>query len=152
MALVRARAPAERRPGSAHHPTGRQPRTRLQHLKKTRAGPRPAPGPAGAGAGAELEVFEMKHTFALIAAISLASAAALAAPEKAAPAKSPPESAAPASVFTPRAVKSTGTVTVEGHRIAYDAMAGRIIVHPKGWDDATRPKGGNDAIGTADGP
>src|SRR5581483_6772155 len=105
-----------------------------------------------AGAGAELEVFEMKHTFALLAAISLTSAAALAAPEKAAPAKAPPESAAPANVFTPRAVKSTGTVTVEGHKIAYDAMAGRIIVHPKGWDDATRPKGGNDAIGTADGP
>ena len=95
----------------------------------------------------------MKHTFALIAAIALTSAAARAAPEKAAPAKSSPESAAaPASGFTPRAVKSTGTVTVEGHKIAYDAMAGRIIVHPKGWDDATRPKGGNDAIGTAAGP
>ena len=95
----------------------------------------------------------MKHTFALIAAIALTSAAALAAPEKATPAKSSAESAAaPASVFTPLAVKSTGTVTVEGHKIAYDAMAGRIIVHPKGWDDATRPKGGNDAIGTADGP
>ncbi|HEX5206494.1 MAG TPA: hypothetical protein VFW10_01710 [Steroidobacteraceae bacterium] len=94
----------------------------------------------------------MKHMFALLAAISLTSAAALAAPEKAAPAKAPPESAAPANVFTPRAVKSTGTVTVEGHKIAYDAMAGRIIVHPKGWDDATRPKGGKDAIGTEDGP
>src|SRR6185437_10765076 len=95
----------------------------------------------------------MKHTFALLAALSLTSAAALSAPEKAAPAKSPPEpAAAAASVFTPRTVKSTGTVSVEGHRIAYDAMAGRIIVHPKGWDDATRPKGGKDAIGTEDGP
>ena len=95
----------------------------------------------------------MKHTFALVAALSLTSVAALAAPDKSAPAKSPPESAAAAaSVFTPRAVKSTGTVTVEGHKIAYDAMAGRIVVHPKGWDDATKPKGGNDAIGTADGP
>src|SRR6185312_1888925 len=95
----------------------------------------------------------MKPVVALAAALSFTVAVAFSAPEKPAPGKSPSEAAtAPASVFTPRAVKSTGTVTVEGHKIAYDAMAGTIIVHPKGWDDATRPKGGNDAIGTADGP
>ena len=95
----------------------------------------------------------MKPVVALAAALSLtAAAAAFAAPEKPAPAKDPPEAAAPASVFTPRTVKSTGTVSVEGRKIDYDAMAGRIIVHAKGWDDATKPKGGNDAIGTADGP
>src|SRR6185312_7240479 len=95
----------------------------------------------------------MKQVVALAAALSLTSAVALAAPQKSAQAKSPAESAtAPASVFTPRTVKSTGTVTVEGHKIAYDAMAGTIIVHPKGWDDATKPQGGKDAIGTADGP
>jgi carboxypeptidase C (cathepsin A) len=95
----------------------------------------------------------MKPVVALAAALSLtAAAAAFAAPEKPAPAKSPSEAAAPASVFTPRTVKSTGTVSVEGRKIDYDAMAGRIIVHAKGWDDATKPKGGNDAIGTADGP
>ena len=95
----------------------------------------------------------MKPVVALVAALSLTAAAAFAAPEKPAPGKSPSEAAAaPASVFTPRTVKSTGTVSVEGRKIDYDAMAGRIIVHPKGWDDATKPKGGNDAIGTADGP
>ena len=94
----------------------------------------------------------MKPVVALVAALSL-TAAAFAAPEKPAPGKSPSEAAAaPASVFTPRTVKSTGTVSVEGRKIDYDAMAGRIIVHPKGWDDATKPKGGKDAIGTADGP
>src|SRR6185437_11837533 len=73
-------------------------------------------------------------------------------PEATAP-KSPQKSGpAPASVFTPRTVRSTGTVTVEGHKIAYDAMAGTIIVHPKGWDDAAKPQGAKDEIGTADGP
>ncbi|MDE2261894.1 MAG: peptidase S10 [Gammaproteobacteria bacterium] len=94
----------------------------------------------------------MKQMVPLIAALSL-SAAALAAPPKPAPAKSPPEAGtAPASVFTPRTVKSTGTVTVEGRKIAYEAMAGTLIVHPKGWDDAAKPQGPKDAIGTADGP
>ncbi|HEX5461124.1 MAG TPA: hypothetical protein VFX20_14260 [Steroidobacteraceae bacterium] len=93
----------------------------------------------------------MKHVFALVAAISLTSVA-MAAPGDAGPGKSSESASTAASVFTPRTVKSTGTVTVEGHKIAYDAMAGTIVVHPKGWDDATKPKGGADAIGTADGP
>src|SRR5512146_746569 len=94
----------------------------------------------------------MKQLVSLIAALSL-SAAALAAPPKPTPAKSPPEAGtAPASVFTPRTVKSTGTVTVEGRKIAYEAMAGTLLVHPKGWDDAAKPQGPKDAIGTADGP
>src|SRR6185312_3421755 len=86
-------------------------------------------------------------------ALSL-SAAALAAPPKATPKKNPPaeSEAAPASVFTQRAVKSTRTVTIEGHKIAYQAVAGTIVVHPKGWDDAAKPQGPKDAIGTADGP
>ncbi|HEX5461122.1 MAG TPA: hypothetical protein VFX20_14250 [Steroidobacteraceae bacterium] len=95
----------------------------------------------------------MKPVVAVIAAFSLTTVAALAAPDKAAPGKSPPESAAaPAGVFAPRMVKSTGAVTVEGHKIAYNAIAGRIIVHPEGWDDAAQPEGGKNAIGTAAGP
>ena len=95
----------------------------------------------------------MKQMVSLFAALSL-SAAALAAPPKATPKKNPPaeSGAAPASVFTQRAVRSTGTVTVEGHKIAYQAVAGTIVVHPKGWDDAAKPQGPKDAIGTADGP
>jgi carboxypeptidase C (cathepsin A) len=95
----------------------------------------------------------MKQVVAMLAALSLTSTAALAAPPKNAPPKSPPESGtAPAGVWTPRAVRSTGTVTVEGRKIAYDAVAGTLIVHPKGWDDAAKPQGAKDAIGTADGP
>ena len=30
---------------------------------------------------------------------------------------------------------SKGSVTVEGHLINYDAYAGTLVVHPRGWDD-----------------
>jgi carboxypeptidase C (cathepsin A) len=93
----------------------------------------------------------MRQLVPFVAALLLATAA-LAAPPKAAPAKSPPESGgAPASIFAGRTAKSTGTVTVEGHKIAYEAIAGSIVVHPKGWDDAAKPEGAKDAVGTADG-
>ncbi|MBE7218670.1 MAG: peptidase S10 [Caulobacteraceae bacterium] len=38
--------------------------------------------------------------------------------------------------FAPEAVESSGSVSVENRRIDYRAVAGTIIVHPKGWDDA----------------
>ena len=94
----------------------------------------------------------MKQMVPFVAALSLATAA-LAAPPRATPVKSASDSgAAPAGVFTSRTVKSTGTVNVEGHKIAYDAIAGTLIVHPKGWDDAAKRRGGKDGIGTEDGP
>jgi carboxypeptidase C (cathepsin A) len=34
-----------------------------------------------------------------------------------------------------------GGVTVDGNHVDYSAHAGTIIVHPKGWDDATEPQG-----------
>ena len=39
-------------------------------------------------------------------------------------------------LFTPESADSEGSVTVGGRTIAYHAVAGTIIVHPKGWDDA----------------
>ena len=41
-------------------------------------------------------------------------------------------------LFRPESVTSSGSVTVEGSRIDYTAVAGTIVVHPKGWDDAAR--------------
>jgi carboxypeptidase C (cathepsin A) len=46
-----------------------------------------------------------------------------------------------------RTVTSTteGSVNVEGHAIHYHAVAGMLIVHPKGWDDAAaKPKKGEE--------
>src|SRR6185503_4996520 len=37
--------------------------------------------------------------------------------------------------FKPTEVRSTGTVTVGGQPIAYDAIAGTLIVHAKDWSD-----------------
>ena len=54
--------------------------------------------------------------------------------------------------FKPEAVSSTGSVTVDGHPIAYQAIAGTLVVHPKGWDDVPHDpgheKGGADEDGT----
>jgi carboxypeptidase C (cathepsin A) len=40
--------------------------------------------------------------------------------------------------FKPEAVNSTGTVTVGGQAIAYQAVAGTFVIHPKDWDDVPR--------------
>lgn len=39
-------------------------------------------------------------------------------------------------LFQPESHESAGSVTVGGQRIDYRAVAGTIVVHPKGWDDA----------------
>ncbi len=39
--------------------------------------------------------------------------------------------------FTPEEKVSTGSVTVGKQRIDYRAIAGSLVVHPKGWDDVT---------------
>ena len=40
--------------------------------------------------------------------------------------------------FKPKEQTSEGSVTVSGSRIEYQAVAGTLVVHPKGWDDATK--------------
>jgi carboxypeptidase C (cathepsin A) len=60
-------------------------------------------------------------------------------PAPAAEAPSPPaETAAPAPakpIFTTSEQKSRGSVTVGGRKIAYQAVAGTLIVHGKDWQD-----------------
>jgi carboxypeptidase C (cathepsin A) len=53
--------------------------------------------------------------------------------------------------FKAESVTSNGTVTIGGRAIAYEAIAGTLVVHPKGWDDVPRetasekaPAGGED--------
>jgi carboxypeptidase C (cathepsin A) len=45
-------------------------------------------------------------------------------------------------LFKPERVDSEGSVTVEGQVIPYHAVAGTIVVHPRGWDDAARREAG----------
>ena len=40
--------------------------------------------------------------------------------------------------FKPEATVSTGTVTIGGQAISYQAVAGTLVVHPKDWDDVPR--------------
>jgi len=55
--------------------------------------------------------------------------------------------------FKSESVTSNGTVTIGGQSIAYQAVAGTLIVHPKDWDDVPRdpkadranPAGGDEA-------
>jgi carboxypeptidase C (cathepsin A) len=86
----------------------------------------------------------MKSALFAAAALSLLAGGALAAetPVKAAAQdNSKADALASASadrgvLFSPESVASEGSVTVEGQRIDYRAIAGTIVVHPKGWDDA----------------
>src|SRR3954452_25171405 len=81
----------------------------------------------------------MKSALMLGAAALLASTFVSAAPPRRA--KEPARPAA-AKADTPRKeyfrageVRSTGSVTVGGQAIAFDAIAGTIVVHAKDWSD-----------------
>jgi carboxypeptidase C (cathepsin A) len=89
----------------------------------------------------------------LLAAILLAAPSfALAAPVKHHPTTRPthppktegaaekkPAAKEPAKeFFKPSEVRSTGTVTVGGQPIAYDAVAGTLVVHAKDWSDTDK--------------
>ncbi|MDE2305764.1 MAG: peptidase S10 [Gammaproteobacteria bacterium] len=72
------------------------------------------------------------RSFACVAALVAPVFAAAAAPPSANPA---PAAAPAAGPFKPEAFASNGTVTVGGRKIAYQAVAGTLVVHPRGWDD-----------------
>src|SRR4051812_43080309 len=56
--------------------------------------------------------------------------ATLAAPAAATQPQPPPK-----AYFTPAETRATGSVDVGGRRIAYQAIAGTLVVHSKGWQD-----------------
>ncbi len=91
----------------------------------------------------------MKLRIGLLATALVAPAPFLAAFLDPAPAAPPPHAAAAgeaaddkadedAGPFKPDAVSSDGSVTVGGHRIDYQAVAGTLVVHPKGFDDVAK--------------
>jgi len=91
----------------------------------------------------------LKAAFALLGVCILGMAAAVTASASGEAGTAPSE--AHWDVFTPRAVSTYGSVRVGGRAIAYHAVAGSIIVHAKGWDDAARPEGVRNSVGTAAG-
>jgi carboxypeptidase C (cathepsin A) len=83
--------------------------------------------------------FETGLMAALAVAFSAAVIAASGAPNP--PDAKPAGEGAPDGKFEPfkaEAVSSTGTVTIGGQAISYQAIAGTLIVHPKDWDDVPR--------------
>src|SRR5882762_226647 len=55
--------------------------------------------------------------------------------------------------FKPESSTSNGTVTIGGQSIAYQAIAGTLIVHPKDWDDVPRdPKPDRNPAASEEGP
>ena len=93
-------------------------------------------------------------TWAASALLMAASASSVAAPgAQNSPDKKPDDSDKPDGgkfePFKPESMVSTGTVTIGGQAITYQAIAGTLIVHPKDWDDVPRDpktdKGGSPA-------
>jgi carboxypeptidase C (cathepsin A) len=88
------------------------------------------------------------NRFKIGAFLGAALALALPAFLGAAPASSPPDKKPENDTeksdggkfepFKAESVTSNGTVTIGGQAIAYQAIAGTLIVHPKDWDDVPR--------------
>ena len=53
--------------------------------------------------------------------------------------------------FKPEAVNTNGSVSIGGRAIAYQAIAGTLIVHPRGWDDVPRDPGAKPGPGGEEG-
>src|SRR6266478_3048271 len=75
----------------------------------------------------------------LTASVSLAAApGAPNSPDKKADGDSEKPDSGKFEPFKAEATASTGTVTIGGQAIAYQAIAGTFVVHPKDWDDVPR--------------
>lgn len=70
----------------------------------------------------------------LVAALLAPAALAAQTPDS-----TPPHAAVAGTALTPFATKSSGSVRTAAGTIAYDAVTGTLLVHPKGWDDAAPP-------------
>jgi carboxypeptidase C (cathepsin A) len=81
-----------------------------------------------------------KHCLAALLAVC-ACAVLAATPDAPKPQESKPDEEADKSdahhfePFKAEAVTTSGSVTIGGRAISYQAIAGTLIVHPKGWDD-----------------
>ena len=75
---------------------------------------------------------------ALMATLSSAAMALLATPAFAADESKPPDPVKPAGphrIFQSSEMASTGSVTIGGKAVTYQAIAGTLVVHGPGWDD-----------------
>jgi carboxypeptidase C (cathepsin A) len=89
----------------------------------------------------------MRKPLLWIVAITLAALAlpltTMDAQDKDDKAASKPDAAKPEQ-FKAEEQRSKGSVSIGGKQIAYDAVAGTLVVHPKGWDDVPQNADPND--------
>jgi carboxypeptidase C (cathepsin A) len=85
------------------------------------------------------------------AALALAAMPLIAAPptDTSAPAAAKTPESKPVT-FAPELQASKGSVTVAGKRVDYDAYAGTIVVHLKGYDDVPQNAAKDDKVGPAE--
>ncbi|MEO9078042.1 MAG: peptidase S10 [Rhodanobacter sp.] len=80
----------------------------------------------------------MNRALALVTAMLICGTAYAATPPA-------PKSDAPNAPFTPSQTTTTGSVSIAGHRIDYQAVAGTLVVHAKGWDETAAKSDGDAA-------
>ncbi|MDE1987619.1 MAG: peptidase S10 [Alphaproteobacteria bacterium] len=68
-----------------------------------------------------------------LVAASVLGTACLAAPDKSSDTAKAPDKA---GFFQPEEVKTAGSVQIGSNTVSYEAVAGTLVVHPAGWDDA----------------
>ena len=83
----------------------------------------------------------LRSVFFLCAPLMVASALAA---ETNKPEAGKPDAAKDTSLFQPQATSTQatsteGSVSIGGKTVAYQAVAGTLVVHPKGWDDTPKP-------------
>src|SRR5437016_9948838 len=74
-----------------------------------------------------------------LVALAVLGVTALIAVADTTPADKTPVAAA-GKYFKPEESISASSVTVDGRIISYQAVAGTLVVHPKGWDDVKQPE------------
>src|SRR6476659_1995207 len=82
-------------------------------------------------------MFERRAFAAILGAMALTL---MALPDLAADDAKAPESARPTGpdrIFHSSEVTSTGSVTIGGKAVSYQAIAGTLVVHGPGWDDVS---------------
>jgi carboxypeptidase C (cathepsin A) len=81
----------------------------------------------------------MRPVYAILGAIALVIVASLGAVSLGADKPAPPQPAK-SKYFQTDEVRTSGSIRVGFGAVPYDAVAGTLIVHPKGWDDAADSK------------
>ncbi len=91
----------------------------------------------------------MRHLTTALLALTTAFAPCIVQADEAGP-PAPDKAEAHAPHFKPQQKATDGSVTVRGQKIDYQAVAGTLVIHPKGWDDADTSSGPDSKNPTAE--